>query len=290
MVLGDITNDLREAKYHVSLSLPPRYCPAIRRGHRLVDQASRAEFSAKRRAGDTNLDLWLDGSIYPENPTTQKPPPFRDLLGFLCFVGDGLQGFFGYTNALRSSDVRRCNELTSTVGSLSIQCLETSSQLHLERTSFRHQLSTLEARIYESNVANEGHLARLNAEIFVHIEEKLGHIKEFSAEVTALQASHIMEVELIQSVHKMEMRDLKLELLTMKNDGSLSQLRYDRLCGSKRPNRKKLDFSELAKQGGRAKQVRTQFRYVRYIRNDCLWWMEVFFTNLSYLISALYFY
>jgi hypothetical protein len=90
MVLGDVTNIYRASRsYTPSCVLPPKYRPAILQGKRLADQTQRSEFAAKRRAGDTNLDLWLDGTIYPENPQTKEPPPFRDLKSLLCYVGDG---------------------------------------------------------------------------------------------------------------------------------------------------------------------------------------------------------
>ena len=40
-------------------------------------------FPIKRKAGDTNIDLWLDGSIYSMDPSIGMPPPFMTLKAFL---------------------------------------------------------------------------------------------------------------------------------------------------------------------------------------------------------------
>ena len=63
-------------------------------------QNPRTCFPIKRKAGDTNIDLWLDGSIYLTDPSTGMPPPFRTLKALLEFVCHGQAGLLGYVEKL----------------------------------------------------------------------------------------------------------------------------------------------------------------------------------------------
>ena len=63
-------------------------------------QDPRTCFPIKRKAGDTNIDLWLDGSIYPTDPSTRMPPPFMTLKAFIEFVCNGQTGLLGYVERL----------------------------------------------------------------------------------------------------------------------------------------------------------------------------------------------
>lgn len=104
MVLEDVTNfRARQEVYTTSTILPSQYRPLIERGKSLASQTPRSEFPAKRKAGATNIDLWLDGSVYPTNPVTQLLPPFRDMKSMLCFIGDGVNSLLGYVTALQSA-------------------------------------------------------------------------------------------------------------------------------------------------------------------------------------------
>lgn len=61
-------------------------------------------FPKKRKASDNNLDLWLDGRIYPVDPSSGKQPRFHDVKSVLEFVGDGENGLLGYTHSLHKSN------------------------------------------------------------------------------------------------------------------------------------------------------------------------------------------
>ena len=50
----------------------------------------------QRRMGAKNVDLWVQGSIYPRDPLSQLPPQFSGLTSFLKYVCEGTNGLWGY--------------------------------------------------------------------------------------------------------------------------------------------------------------------------------------------------
>ena len=56
----------------------------------------------ERNAGEKNVDLWVDGCIYPPDPLTQRPPQFEGLTSFVKFACEGNEGLYGYTCRLVS--------------------------------------------------------------------------------------------------------------------------------------------------------------------------------------------
>lgn len=55
-----------------------------------------------RLQGKKNIDLWMDGNIYPKHPASNSAPPFRDITSFVNYLGDGYRGFHGYTRHLEA--------------------------------------------------------------------------------------------------------------------------------------------------------------------------------------------
>ena len=39
--------------------------------------AKKSKDQLHRELGATNIDLWVDGAIYPKDPATRVPPPFK---------------------------------------------------------------------------------------------------------------------------------------------------------------------------------------------------------------------
>ena len=85
------------ASYVPQVALDACYAPIIRRGSLRSERPCPSTFPARRAAGDTNIDLWTDGSIYPVDPDSGKPPPFRTLKECLQFICHGELGLHGYT-------------------------------------------------------------------------------------------------------------------------------------------------------------------------------------------------
>jgi len=57
----------------------------------------------KQKVGTTNLDLWLNGSIYPVDTRTQRHLPFQSLPDFLEFIGDKEMGLLRYIKNLQNT-------------------------------------------------------------------------------------------------------------------------------------------------------------------------------------------
>lgn len=71
-----------------------------------------AMLSALRLAGKTNINLWIDGHLYPPDPAVNYPPTFRDLPSFIHHLGDGEKGLLGYCKRLAVKDAWRVHVLS----------------------------------------------------------------------------------------------------------------------------------------------------------------------------------
>ena len=90
--------------YKISATIAQKYAPLISRSRQIEMQTSKSEFPLRREAGGTNIDLWTDGSIYPQDLVIGKPPPFRSMSVLLEYVGDGKRGLYSYVKKLCSAD------------------------------------------------------------------------------------------------------------------------------------------------------------------------------------------
>lgn len=93
-----------ELPYKIQVTLDPKYRSLVVRGRMIHKQLAQSTFPEKRKAGDSNLDLWLDGRIYPVDPLNGKRPKFHDVKSLLEYVGDGENGMLGHANRLENSD------------------------------------------------------------------------------------------------------------------------------------------------------------------------------------------
>jgi len=64
---------------------------------------SQGKTSPRRELQEKHLDLWVDGSLYPIDPITEKHPPFSFVKDVLEFIGDGENGFLGYIRNVERS-------------------------------------------------------------------------------------------------------------------------------------------------------------------------------------------
>ena len=100
MALRDVTNTC--GNYIPQVQLESKYAPLIQRGKSLDAQASKNSFSERREAGETNIDLWVDGHLYPVDPATECSPPFSNTKQYLEFLCHGEMGMLGYTKRLKA--------------------------------------------------------------------------------------------------------------------------------------------------------------------------------------------
>jgi hypothetical protein len=99
MALRDVTN--LSSNYFVQIQLEVKYAPLIRCRKSLQEQVPKSSFSERREAGETNIDLWIDGRLYPVDPSTESPPPFRTTKQYLEFLCHGEMDMLGYTKRLK---------------------------------------------------------------------------------------------------------------------------------------------------------------------------------------------
>jgi len=90
--------------YKISTTIAHKYAPLIIRNRQIKMQTSKSEFPLRREVGGSNIDLWTDGSIYPQDPLNVIPPPFRSVSELLEYVGDGKRGLYNYLENLCSTD------------------------------------------------------------------------------------------------------------------------------------------------------------------------------------------
>lgn len=70
----------------------------------LHEQTPKSDFAQRRKSGASNIDLWVDSSLYPHNPVDNRRPPFRLVSQLLELVAEGKNGLLGYIERLCSRD------------------------------------------------------------------------------------------------------------------------------------------------------------------------------------------
>ena len=90
--------------YKISATINAMYAPLISRNRAIHDQTPKSNFAQKRESGASNIDLWVDGALYPHDPIDSRRPHFQSVSQLLEFVAEGKNGLLGYTERLRSRD------------------------------------------------------------------------------------------------------------------------------------------------------------------------------------------
>lgn len=97
----------------------------------------------------------------------------------------------------------------------------------------------------------------------MHIKDKVCHLAEVNIDVENAKARTAQEMEWLKAVVETKIKNLELQLLTTQNDLVVSNLQVARLQGPKIVGRIKKNLSNLARGGGRAKQVKAQLRWAQ---------------------------
>ena len=102
MSLRDISNESPAPSSvrstNVNLRLPIEFAPTKKN-----DENASQPASVRRSRGETNVDLWLDGGLYPKDPLVGCHPTFRTLPSLIKYVGEGERGLLGYCKRLDSN-------------------------------------------------------------------------------------------------------------------------------------------------------------------------------------------
>ena len=63
------------------------------------------DYSALRESGAKNLDLWVEGELYPVDPMSKSHPYFKTITGLCRFVCHGESGILGYCRSLEGNRI-----------------------------------------------------------------------------------------------------------------------------------------------------------------------------------------
>ena len=243
MAFREVTN---LPPYKAQATLDAKYAPVIQRGKFLHEQASKSTFPQRREAGHKNLDLWLDGSLYPRDPETRKHLRLNCLKDLLEFLGEGENGLLGY---VRSVEANCGNSLELQQYVIKI--------LHLKESvsDLQHQLHSHEIQLQEIPKLEEeiADLERFRSTS----EEQLQNLQSlFNQE----QLSHKSNVDDLVGLHSATLQSVQGELA--KTKASLKRMveKFSRLqktpLGYRSQVRKRRDLSTLSQSGGHAKALK----------------------------------
>ena len=122
--------------YKPQVHLHARYAPVHRSGTYKSEVPSDATCVIRRAVGDNDIDLWTDGSIYPQDLATGIPPSFKNMKEFLEFPCHSEQGLHGYTKRLRA--YYEVSPVGSTAASTERVVLELQSLLLAKECQIEH--------------------------------------------------------------------------------------------------------------------------------------------------------
>lgn len=89
-----------ESKFHMNIKVDRQYATWRRENHKSLKDPTEA--NRLRMEGKKHIDLWVDGNLYPIDPSTGRCPPFSSVHDLIRFVGDGANGLLGYCLKLNS--------------------------------------------------------------------------------------------------------------------------------------------------------------------------------------------
>lgn len=199
MALRDLTNV--GGSYAVQIPMDKKYAPVIRKGRIIEEQESRSSFPAWRAAAETHIDLWVDGSLYPVDPTTNSPPQFKTTKQYLEFLCHGESGMLGYTKRLKTA----------------VTDSDTSIRWRLENESLQSIVRSLEEKV----IGYENEIQQLQSQCQqLHVEV---------ATMSTASACHMEERQQLESdVKTLENTCLELKVLLTRTERTMGaeHLRY----------------------------------------------------------------
>jgi len=163
----------------------------------------------------------------------------------LCYIGDGLDGLFGYTHVLKNKDDRglRCIQLVEKLeeveNSRQVLQLEFDQERnativsgHEDWRQYAMHMSQIQARSHEAKLLYQAQLQRLQEDVAGHIEDKQRQIQEATTEEENLLAQGAEAVNELHNTYQSQIADLDLKLLKTKNNLVMTKLKIDRLSKS----------------------------------------------------------
>ena len=269
MALRDVSN--KAGVYVPSVSLDCKYSPLIKRGRHVDEQCKKFEFASLRNSGSTNIDLWVDGGIYPTDPLTGVPPPFRNTKSCLEFVCHGECGLLGYTKRLADSnihDVERNVEVERILGHCQVQTRLLESSVR----SLQHELGAVRgahAKLQEEMIEDTKVLEATCGSLRQELERADSMNHELKIQNQSLQncvEGHSANLVAVELACGTKVRELEIELKKCKDDFLDLQRRISTLkhgpFGLRHRIRDAKGLDELSWQGGQAKARRKLVRTI----------------------------
>jgi len=269
--------------YKIQASLNPKYRSLIIRGRLIHEQISKSTFPEKGKAGDYNLDLWLDGSIYPMDPSTGKRPRFYDVKSMLEFVGDGENGLLGYSHGLQNSNTeisrravidreRSNNEIADLRKSLEVlkqreeqlenrQSVESES-LH-KRIQHLQDLNIIVERTFNTMIAS---LREEIKTITNELEESIQAEIEREAEIKAIEKEQAEKTRQLIENHNSELERVRIDHNQTSKALAVLERKWQKVqstpYGCRKQSRIRRDLHSLSQSGGHAKALRRLARSI----------------------------
>lgn len=264
MALRDVTN-IVPGNYAVQISMDKKYTPVIRKGRIIEEQVSRSSFPTRRAAGETHIDLWVDGSLYPPDPATNSPPEFKTTKQYLEFLCHGESGMLGYTKRLKIAGL---NSDGSTRWRPMAESLQSTVTLLEERVrGYENEIQQLRSQCNQLHVE----MRTMSTAEACHIEER----QQLESNVKTLESAVLeLKVLLTQSESTVGAEGLRCqeEVRVLQEKLKKCQADYDRVekkCRSmvktplgyrERVRKRMKSLHELASGSGHAKRRRTMVR------------------------------
>jgi len=253
--------------YKVSATIAGKYAPLINRSHMLHEQTMKSEFPRIRESSAINIDLWIDGSIYPHHLGSKKRPSFRSVSDLLEFVGEGKKGLLGYVESLSAcnesnlkfrldeAERENCN-LQANVRSLTKSIEEKNRLLQFSRDELLAR-QIAEEKNQETLVSNE----LLKSEV-QSLKKECHRLNAFSSQneesCLQLEINYWIEIESLRESYKNKINslksDLKRTIATLRQREQRLQNLTKTPYGYHTTIRMKKDLSCLASTGGQAKR------------------------------------
>lgn len=264
MALRDVTNGV-PGGYAMQISMDKKYAPAIRKGRIIEEQASRSSFPTRRAAGETHIDLWIDGSLYPPDPATDSPPEFTTTKQYLEFLCHGESGMLGYTKRLKIAGSDSDGNMRWRPIADSLQSIVRSLEERVR--GYENETQQLQSQCHQLHVE----VRTMSTAEACHIEER----QQLESDVKTLESACLeLKVLLTQAESTMGAEGLRYheEVRVLEEKLKNCQADYDRVdkkCRSmvktplgyrERVRKRMKSLHELASGSGHAKRRRTMVR------------------------------
>jgi hypothetical protein len=276
--------EINDLPYNLQVSLDSRYVPLCKKGRFIYEQIfKKSNFCTCRSRGSTNIDLWVDGSVYLADPRTGSPPPFRSTkqcIEFICKWQDGLLGYTKNLSHLARDFSGGSVALERTISDYQVQLILLQNSILSLRLELEHTKGELHGALGSIHVQNVEKL-RIAEEVRI-LEDSCRILTEDLARECAVSTrmiacnheleeqsqsreavlSALLGTEIVARVYNLEteLAQCKSNLLNM--ESKLYALKAGEYALGIRCRADTKGLEELIQQGGQAKKRKRLVRYI----------------------------